>query len=249
MGVGSDMISLKNVSFTYQNYEGMQNNEPVIQNIDLEIKKSECVLLTGATACGKTTILNIINGLVPEYYQGELQGEVLLKGKDATKMFIAEKAINIGYLSQDTRLRFFNRNTTDEICFGAANKRMSTADIKNRFEGVVKLFGIEHLVNRQITKLSEGEKQLIAFASVVMANPKVYLLDEPSANLDEDNIQLLRKVILFLKQQGATVIIAEHRLYYTLGLVDRVVFIKNKRIEFDLPRKSFLESGNSKLLG
>ncbi len=243
------MISLKNVSFAYQNYDESQSNEPVVKNINLDIKKGECVLLTGETGGGKTTILNIINGLIPEYYQGELKGEVAINDKDATKLFIAEKANKIGYLSQNTRLRFFNRNTSDEICFGAANKKMSSIDIKNRFEGVTKLFEIEHLIDRKIAKLSEGEKQLVALAAVVMTNPQIYLLDEPSANLDEDNVQLLRKVILHLKQQGATVIIAEQRLYYTLGLIDRVVFIKNSKIEFDLPRQSFLDSSNAKLLG
>ncbi|MCR5702745.1 MAG: ABC transporter ATP-binding protein [Lachnospiraceae bacterium] len=227
-------IELKNVSFAYP-----ENEKGALKDINLEIKQGEFVLLAGSSGCGKTTITRILNGLVPGFYNGKPEGNVLLDGRNISEYKSYELSSRMGSVFQNPRTQFFNVDTDSEITFGLENAGIKSAEINSVLENVTGELGLENLRGRDIFKLSGGEKQKIAFASVYASNPEVYLLDEPSANLDTEGIFELQKVLRKIKDDGKTVIIAEHRLYYLTEFVDRVIYLKDGRIDKEFSGTEF----------
>ena len=229
-------LELRTVSFSY----GKQEHK-TLNNINLSVNKGECILLCGASGCGKSTLLQVINGIIPEQKEGKLEGSVVINGKDATKITAKEKSTDIGSVFQNPKSQFFHLNTTDELFFGAANHLVPLNEMSKKLEKIAGDFQMEHLINRNIFMLSGGEKQRIACASVAMNEPNIYVLDEPSSNLDEDSIEKLKTILLHLKKQGATIIIAEHRLYYALEICDRVIYLHNGEIQNEYTTQEFLQ--------
>lgn len=219
------MIELKNVSFSYQGQE-----HGGLHNVTLNIKQGECVLLCGRSGCGKTTITRLINGLIPYFYPGELTGEVLMDGKAISDLPMYQVAAKVGSVFQNPRTQFFNVDTDSEIAFGIENESRPLAELTQRVAQTAKELHIEKLRGRNIFELSGGEKQKVAFASVYAMNPAVYLLDEPSSNLDMTSIYELQEHLRLIKAQGKTILIAEHRLYYLMDIADRIVYLEQGEI-------------------
>lgn len=220
------MIEFKDVSFSYA--AGEQKNS--LHNINLTIGEGELVLLCGESGCGKTTVTRLINGLIPHYYEGELSGEILIDGKNVSKLPLYETARMVGSVFQNPRSQFFNVDTTSELVFGAENMGLPETEIRQRLHRVLGELQIERLMGRNIFQLSGGEKQKIACASVSVGDPQVMVLDEPTSNLDDKAIEELRLLIQIWKNRGKTIIVAEHRLYFLRELIDRVIYMKNGRI-------------------
>lgn len=221
------MIEFKNVSFTYT--QGQKDNG--LRSINLNIQKGEVVLLCGESGCGKTTITRLINGLIPGYYEGTLTGNVLIDGQSISHLPMYETAKRVGSVFQNPRSQFFNVDTTSELAFGCENMGLPENEIEQRMAQTVQDFCIKPLMGRSIFKLSGGEKQKVACASVSMSQPDIFVLDEPSSNLDIAAIKDLKRLLGLWKQQGKTIVIAEHRLYYLSELADRVVYMKQGSID------------------
>ena len=230
-----EVIKFKNISFTYE-----KSTAPAVKNLNLTVNEGEVILLCGPSGSGKSTVIGMINGLCPELEAGTITGELLLNGEDAEKISTLERGKYIGSLFQNSKSQFFHLNTTDEILFTAANFLMPVEKMKNRLAEVSEQFKIQHLLERETIKLSGGEKQQIAFASIVVNEPQIYLLDEPSASLDEENIQELARIIKFLKNKGNTIIISEHRLYYLIDIVDRVCYMNKGMVEKEYKTTEFM---------
>ena len=220
------MIELKHVSFAYQGQE-----HDGLHDINLTIADGECVLFCGRSGCGKTTITRLVNGLIPQFYAGELTGSVLVDGQEISKLPMYQTAAKVGSVFQNPRTQFFNVDTDSEIAFGIENEARPPVELAERVEQATDDLHISPLRNRNIFELSGGEKQKIAFASVYAMNPEIYLLDEPSSNLDMTSIQELKGHLRLLQKQGKTILIAEHRLYYLMDLADRIVYLRTGRIE------------------
>ena len=219
-------ISLKNISFSYSD----SLDDAILKNLNLEIRSGECVVLAGESGCGKTTISKLINGLIPHYHSGTMDGDVLLGGKNTADMTLAEISRVVGSVFQNPRSQFFNIDTDCELAFGCENLGMNPEEIKQRVENVVQEFHLEHLLGRSIFNLSGGEKQKIACASVSATGPEIFVLDEPSANLDLKTIADLKEIVSRWKKAGKTVVIVEHRLYYLRDVADRICYVKDGQI-------------------
>jgi len=220
------MLDIKNISFSYD------DEKTSLKNINLDINNGECILLCGESGCGKTTLTKVINGLIPHFYEnGKLTGEVIYESKIIADMKMYEIAKLIGSVFQNPKSQFFHTQSNAEIAFGLENEGLPSIEIKNRLEEVIEELKIEDLTNRDVFTMSGGEKQQLAFASIYAMNPKIYVLDEPTANIDESAIEKLTEIIKKIKERGHTIIIAEHRLFFLKELIDRAVYIKNGKIE------------------
>lgn len=238
------MISIENLNFEYN-----EAGKTGLKNISVNIEKGECILLTGASGSGKTTFIRLINGLIPNFYNGEISGRVNINGKDLNKWSSSDLSLIVGSVFQNPRSQFFNLDTTSEIAFGCENQGISRAEIKERVKNTAKELNINHLLDRNIFSLSGGEKQMIAIASGYAMGAEIFVLDECSANLDADSMRLLSKIIKKLKFKKKTIIIAEHRLSYLKGLTDRVLYLNKGEIIKEWNAKEFESLGKDERRG
>ena len=228
------MITCKNVSFSYG-----KDNKEVLNNINFHIKKGEIVLFCGMSGCGKTTITRLVNGLIPHYYEGKLTGDVNVGGKNIKDIHLYDVSENVGSVFQNPRSQFFSVDTTSELVFGCENQGMSKEEIFKRKDKVVKECNLETLMNKNIFNLSGGEKQKIACAGVSMLSPDVVVLDEPTSNLDIEGIYMLIDVLKKWKEEGKTIVISEHRLWFLKNIADTVFYLKDGTIKEMYSAKEF----------
>ena len=222
------MINFKNVSFSYSGEHGTGDG---VSEIDLTIKDGEFVVLCGESGCGKTTVTRLINGLAPHFYEGEMSGSVMIGDVCVNTENLSDIAALTGSVFQNPKSQFFNLDTTGELVFGCENLGIPREQIQQRLEKTKRDLQLDNLMDRDIFELSGGEKQQIACASCYTADPQVFVLDEPSSNLDKRAIQRLHRMLVKIKAAGKTVVIAEHRLYYLMDVADRFIYMRSGRIE------------------
>ena len=212
--------------FTYESGE----TENSLKHIDLTIHDGETILFCGESGCGKTTLTRLINGLIPHYYTGKLDGKVLLDGKELKDYPLYQIGQRVGSVFQNPRTQFYNVDTTSEIVFGCENMGLPVPEMTRRLEDTTKSLKLEKLLNRSLFALSGGEKQKIACASADAIQPDIFVLDEPSSNLDIATIEDLMQVIRHWQSEQKTILVAEHRLYYLVPLADRIIYMKHGEI-------------------
>ena len=228
------MISVDNVSFGYG------EAQETLSQVSAAIAPGECVLLCGASGCGKTTVTKLINGLIPAFTPGcRLEGRVEVDGLDPGTTPMYELARKVGSVFQNPKSQFFNLDTDSELAFGLENEGRPPEEIRKRVADTVDALHLQELQARNIFSLSGGQKQLLAFGSVYAMGPEIFVLDEPTANLDQDAIARLHDQIAGLKRQGRTVVIAEHRLYFLTDLIDRVLYLRDGVLERTFTREQF----------
>ena len=221
-----NIITIKDLCFQYE----AAAKEDALRNVNLQIHQGECLVLTGESGCGKTTLIRCLNGLIPGFYEGKVTGEIFLRDTSFETLEQHEISSHISTVFQDPRSQFFAVNSTDEVAFGCENLSFSTERINENVEKAFSHLNIGKLKDRSIFQLSSGEKQRLAVASVYAMSTDVILLDEPTANLDEDAIQDIRKMLSALKAEGKTLIISEHRLSWLAGIADRYVYMEQGEI-------------------
>lgn len=236
------MIDLHNVSFSYES-----NDQLILDDINLHIEQGEFILLVGKSGCGKTTVTRLLNALVPDFYDGELNGEVIVDGKNTNDYTIQEMADSVGSVFQDPRSQFFTLDTTAEIAFSCENTGVKRYETINRIVDSAELIGVTHLLGKSVFELSSGEKQAVALASVYSHKPKIIVLDEPSANLDHDAMDRLKNNLVELKRLGYTIVISEHRVHYLKDICDRVLHIGDGVIDRVYSGEEFRNKTNSEL--
>ena len=216
-------IRLKEVSFKY---DGAKEN--VLENINLTVEYGETVLLSGVSGEGKSTLLSIINGVIPFVNSGEFSGSVEIDGKDVTKLKISERSKLIGTVLQNADEQIIYDLVKEEIAFGCENLNITSEEIDRRVERFTTLMQIEK--NAKTRTLSGGQKQRLITASTLAMEQKIIILDEPLANLDTHTAHILLKALRNLANSGYAVLIVEHRLDVVKNYIDKVMRIENKQL-------------------
>ena len=230
------MLTLENLSLFYE------QDKKVLDDINLIVADGECVLLTGESGSGKSSIINSINGLAFEYENAKFSGSIKVDNKDLKGMELYEISLMISSVFQNPKTHFFNVDTTLELLFYLENIGLDRKEMERRMEDMLKLFPIKHLLGRSIFDLSGGEKQMLCVAACYISGCKIIVLDEPSSNLDDTYIDILKEMLHILKNKGITLIIAEHRIYYLTDLADRIILVRKGELFKELTKDELLNS-------
>lgn len=212
------------------NFKYKGENVQSLSDVKGFIEKGKCTVLCGSSGCGKSTFLRCINRLIPQFYEGELKGFCLINGKDTKDLSIGETGELVASVFQDPRSQFFTTDSSAEVAFGLENFGLSHEEIIKRVDNVYSEFGLEKLKDRNVFELSSGERQLVAILSAQALDTDIFLLDEPTANLDLSAIEKLKNLLMVLKERGKTLIINEHRLYYLRDIADEFVLMDKGKI-------------------
>ncbi len=215
------MLELKDVCFTYE------QSDCGVQDINVSISQGECVVLIGQSGNGKTTLTRLINGLAPAHYKGSLSGEIRINQNRVQDMPLWELSGLVGSVFQDPKSQFFSGELCGEIAFALENRGCETQEIRKKTDAVIKKTELSYLRDVGLDKISSGEKQKVAIASVLSLSPAVLVLDEPTANLDASAARELGEMLKKLKQAGHTLVLAEHRLSYLSEIADRYLYLQN----------------------
>jgi len=218
-------VNSENTSFRFLHAE-----DAFLKSVDLKVSPGECILICGKSGSGKTTFSRLLNGISPNYIEGELTGQVETLGLVAGEASIEDYVPVVGSVFQNPKTQHFTTNTTYELAFALENMGEPSDQIYQRIHEVTEELGIKDLLNRDIFKLSGGQKQQIAMAAANTLRPKVLILDEVTSNLDQNAVEQIKKMVEQKKEQGVTVILTEHRLAWTKGLVDRYVLFENGKL-------------------
>ena len=235
------MVEIENLSLSYG------NNKEVLKNISLNVKKGECILLTGKSGSGKSSIINSINGLAVRYDGASIDGSIRIRNKYIKNLKLYEISMLVSSVFQNPKTHFFNVNTTLELLFYLENIGLSRYEMDKRLTEMLNLFPIEHLLNRDIFKLSGGEKQILCIAASYISGTEIIVLDEPSSNLDEENIKVIKEMLVQLKDKGKTLIISEHRIFYLMDIIDKIFLIKDGEIQSEYTKIDFMKFSTKKL--
>ncbi len=219
------MITLKNVQFEYQ------PGKPLLKKINVTIHEGECVLITGPSGSGKTTLGRILNGLIPSFYEGNLQGDIIIDSVHTKDAPIWELSKKIGSVFQDPKSQFFTSIVQDELAFELENHGVERTVIQHRLQDVLQQMKLESIQHNPVMSLSSGQKQKVAIAASQLIDPSLFVMDEPSANLDLQATNLLKEELVSLRKKNKTIVIVEHRLYYLMDLVDRIIYMENGEIK------------------
>lgn len=226
-------MSLIEFNNFFYRYKG--NEEYALNNINLRISENKFILLVGETGSGKTSLIRCVNGLIPQFYPGYYKGWVKISGKDTSITPISDLSKEIGVVFQNPENQLIAMNVEHEIAFGLENLGTTREEIRLRIKESAKLTEIEHLLEKAPFELSGGEQQRVALASILVLEPKVLILDEPTALLDP---YMAQKILTLLKkiqvEKKITVIISEHRLDLVVPISDEIILMKDgKVIEHD----------------
>ena len=225
------LLTVKNLTFTYPNCK-----KPAIEDISLRVEKGEFLTVCGPTGCGKSTLLRLMKReLAP---LGTLSGEITVGGRLQSALTDREAAARIGYVMQKPEHQIVTDKVWHELAFGLENMGLPQPEIARRVAEMAAYFGIESWFDKDVSALSGGQKQLLNLAAVMLMQPELLILDEPTAQLDpiaaSDFIATVRKIN---RELGLTVIITEHRLEEVIPACDRLLVLRDGRIlDCDAPR-------------
>ena len=219
------MIRIDHVTFSYGEESESAGG---VQDINLNIEDGQFIVLCGESGSGKTTINRLINGLIPHYYEGKMNGEVWVNGAKVSEQSLYDTAKTVGSVFQNPRSQFFNVDTTSEITFGCENLGQPEQSIWERLDKTIRDFRLEKLMGRNIFHLSGGEKQRISIARALLKDAPIVLLDEATASLDPENEVLIQQAISALVAEKTVIVIA-HRLQSIMS-ADNIVVLDEGRV-------------------
>ena len=226
------MIRFEHVTITYADAA-----EPTLRDVNLSIPAGELCVVVGGTGSGKSTLLGAINGLVPHFTGGVLQGRVTVDGRDTRTHPPRELADVVGVLLQDPLAGCVTDTLEEELAYGMEQLAIAPEVMRKRVEETLDLLGLADLRNRALHQLSAGQLQRAAIGAVLTAHPKVLVLDEPTSALDPTAAEeVLATITRLVHDLGVTVVMAEHRLERVVQYADSIVHVPGDgTIEHDDP--------------
>jgi len=229
-------IEAKKLSFTYAGAE-----KPSMEDVNLSIEKGDFVILTGPSGCGKTTLCRCLNGLIPNFYSGELRGDLLVDGLNVDGRSTAELATHVGFVFQNPENQLFSLSVERDVAFGLENLGVAKEEAIERVNWAMKATGIFDLRNKAPYELSGGQQQRAAIAGVLAMRPSVLVLDEPTSFLDPKSAEEIVEIIAKLSRElQLTTLLVEHRLDVVSRYANRVVVMDNGKIALDgTPREVY----------
>lgn len=207
---------------------------PILRQVGGGIPAGRCVVLCGGSGCGKSTLLRCINGLIPQFYEGELKGFCRLNGQDTAGMRIGEIGELAASVFQDPRSQFFTVNSSNEVAFGLENHGLPQDKIRRRVDEAFRIFHLERLKDRNVYELSSGERQLISILSAWAMDTDIFLLDEPTAGQDAESLERCAELIREMRKEK-TVLIITHDLELIADACDYCIRLSDGHAEIELP--------------
>ncbi|MBI3738529.1 MAG: ABC transporter ATP-binding protein [Chloroflexi bacterium] len=238
------IVNLKKVSYKYP-----LTDSPALQNINLQVNEGEFVAIIGPNGAGKSTLCYTLAGFVPHFFKGELTGKVEIANKDLASSALNEWVLNVGLVFQNPFNQITGAKYTvyEEIAFGLENLGVPRDEMKKRVDQALTMTGIRDLADRSPYSLSGGQQQRVALTSILVMQPKVLVLDEPTSQMDPIGTREVFGVIRSLAELGMTVIMAEHKVEWVAQFADRVVALYEGKVMMDGKPREVLTS--ERLLG
>jgi energy-coupling factor transporter ATP-binding protein EcfA2 len=221
------IVELHHVTYKYPLTE-----TPALSNIDLEVAEGEFVAVVGPNGAGKSTLCYTIAGFVPHFFKGELQGTVKVAGVETRSSTLNQWVLNVGLAFQNPFNQISGAKFTvyEEVAFGLENLGVPREEIAGRVDEALRLNGIQDLADRSPYSLSGGQQQRVALTSILVMQPKVLVLDEPTSQMDPAGTREVFGLIRSLAERGMTVIMAEHKVEWVAAFADRVVALYNGQV-------------------
>ena len=216
------VMECKNVTYTYP-----LADEPSIRNVSLNIEEGKFYGIVGENGSGKTTLCAILRGFAPSFYQGDIQGEVLVYGKPIGE-YGGELATKIGYVFQNpfTQISGVKETVFEEVAYGLENFGVPVEEIVERVEAIMKLTHIDSLAEKNPLELSGGQMQRVALASVLVLEPDILIIDEPTSQLDPQGTESVFEIIKMMKDKKKTIILVEHKIDLIAEYADEVLVLR-----------------------
>ena len=231
------IIDIDDVTWTYR-----MTDTPAMTNLNVKIKPGETVFITGPAGAGKTTFCRFLNALIPHFYTGDLKGKVTVKGMGTDDYPPEILCGYVGLIFDNPSNQLFNLTVFDEIAFGPENMGIPPKKIIEIVNDSLKFCRLEEYINKTPHHLSGGEQQACALASIMAMRPQIYVLDEPTANLDPYGTELIfERVNRLLSAEKKTSVIVEHKLEHVAKLADRMIVLDNGKILLEGAPKEIMQ--------
>jgi energy-coupling factor transport system ATP-binding protein len=224
------IVELRDVTYKYP-----LTDVPALQNINLQVENGEFLALIGPNGAGKSTLCYTLAGFVPHFFKGDLTGTVQVAGMESHTSTLSEWVLNVGLAFQNPFNQISGAKYTvfEELAFGLENTGVPRQAMIARVEEAMQLTGISDLADRSPYSLSGGQQQRVALTSILVMQPKVLVLDEPTSQMDPIGTREVFAVIRSMAERGMTVILAEHKMEWIAQFADRVVALKDGEILLD----------------
>ena len=235
-------IEIKNFSYKYP-----LEDKNVLENLNLKIETGEFWAIVGKNGSGKTTLCNALRRFVPDFYKGEVTGEIVIDGKNLKDFSPKELVTKVGFVFQNpfTQISGVKDTVFEEIAYGLENLAVEKEKIIKRVNETLKLLEIEHLKDKNPQEMSGGQKQRVALASIIVMDPEILVIDEPTSQLDPKGTQDIFKIINIMAKKGKTIILVEHKLELIAEYAEKIVVLDEGKIILSGDKKEIL---NNRLL-
>ncbi|MFF0311766.1 energy-coupling factor ABC transporter ATP-binding protein [Streptosporangium sp. NPDC004379] len=234
-----DLANLQDVTFTYA-----YADKPALEGITLKLERGQLYGVVGVNGSGKSTLCGLLRGIIPYFHQGRLEGKVEILGKDLSDWNSTELATAIGCVFDNpfTQISGIKDTVFEEIAFGLENLGISRSDMLDRVTSVGEQMGITALFRKNPNELSGGQRQKVAFASIIAMDPDVLVIDEPTSQLDPQSSHAVFEIIADLKARGKSVVLVEHKMDLMAQFADRLVVMRSGRVLAEGPTPQVLAS-------